>query len=179
MLIKDIVTEAQVPSIRQQIIRDVERHGPGEYFVRFTTVDRLGFSARQTFARSPDVDDPNFDVDYIGTGRGRRALWFYPLSFYLKSKDAYASTSPYVWLVRLKPDAWLQPVGSGDKKIQPAPAGKQRVGILRKSMTPAAIFFRPGFDVIGRYYDYAGQHQRHGKVKGPPAPSLFDRIRGL
>lgn len=178
MLIKDIVNEASVPSIRQQIINDVQRHGSGEYFVRFTTVDRLGFSARQTFARSPDVDDPGFDIDYIGTGRGRRALWFYPLNFYLKSKDAYASKGPYVWLVKLKPDAWLQPVRSGDRQVQAAPYGQQRVGLLRKSMTPAAIFFQPGFDVVGRYYDYAGQHQRHGQVKGQPNKTWFDRIRG-
>jgi hypothetical protein len=41
-----------------------------------------------------------------------------------------------------------------------------------------AIFFEPAFDVVGRYYDYAGQHQRHGQVKGRPAPSFFDRVRG-
>ena len=62
--------------------------------------------------------------------------------------------------------------------MQPAPTGKQRVGILRASRPPAAIFFTHGYDVIGRYYDYAKRHQRHGEVKGPPEPTWFDRIRG-
>jgi hypothetical protein len=49
---------------------------------------------------------------------------------------------------------------------------------MRYSNPPAAIFFTHGYDVIGRYYDYAKQHQRHGDVKGRPEPSFFDRIRG-
>lgn len=176
----DIIQEAKVPSIRDQIIADVKKNGgnPNEYFVRFTSVDRLGYSAKQPFARSPDVDDPKFSPDYIGSGRGRRALWFYPLKYYLKSKDAYATENPYVFLVRIRPDAWLQTVNDKTSKIEPAPAGKKRVGLLRKSsLMPAAIFFAPAFDVVGRYYDYAGQHRRHGEVKGPPPRSFFDRIR--
>lgn len=181
MRISEILTEAQVPSIRLQILADVEKHGgsPDEYFVRFTDSDKLGFSAQQLFGKTPDVDDPKFDVDYIGTGQGRRALWFYPLSTYLKaSSDVYATNQPYVWLVRLKPTAWLQKVKRGTNQVEPAPEGKQRVGILRMSDPPAAIFFTYGFDVVGRYYDYAGQHQRHGQVKGKPSPSFFDRVRG-
>ena len=164
-------------SIKDQILADVRRHGPGEYFVRSTAVDRLGFSARQLFGRSPDMDDPAFDVDYIGAGKGRPALWFYPLKEYLKSQDLYANENPYVWLVKLKPTAWLQPARRGAKGVSPAPQGKQRVGIMRMSDSPAAIFFTPAFDVVGRYYDYSGQHRRHGKVKGAPAPSFFDRVR--
>lgn len=182
MRLIEFVAEARVPSVRDQIRADVKKHGPGDYFVRFTSVDRLGYSAKQPFARSPDVDDPNFSADYIGAGKGRRALWFYPLNFYLKSKDAYASENPYVFLVKLKPTAWLQPVNDQTKAVEPAPAGKKRVGLLRaSSLIPAAIFFEPAFDVVGRYYDYAGQHQRHGQVKGPgarPKPSFFDRVRG-
>ena len=90
----------------------------------------------------------------------------------------YASEQPYAWLVRLKPDAWLQTVKSSNTKLEEPPEGKRRVGILRMSRPPAAIFFEPAFDVIGRYYDYAGQHKRHGEVKGPPPPTLFQRIRG-
>jgi len=174
-------TEAKVPSVRDQIIADVKKHGgsPDEYFVRFTSSDKLGFSARQWFGKTPDVDHPEFDVDYIGSGKGRRALWFYPLSVYLNAqKHVYGSEQPTVWLVKLKPDAWLQPVSAGDKEIQPAPAGKQRVGIMRMSKPPAAIFFTYGFDVVGKYYDYAMMHKRHGEVKGAPKPSWFDRVRG-
>lgn len=180
MFINDLF-EAKVPSVRDQIIADVKKHGgsPDDYFVRFTGLSKLGFSGRQWFGHTPDVDHPKFDVDYIGHGVGRRALWFYPLTTYLnKSNTVYASEQPYVWLVKLKPNAWLQSVRRGDKKIQNAPDGKQRVGILRMSQPPAAIFFTHGYDIIGEYYDYAGQHKRHGEVKGPPRPTWFDRIRG-
>lgn len=165
-------------SIKDQILADVRKNGPGEYFVRSTAVDKLGYSARQLFGRSPDMDDPAFDVDYIGSGKGRPALWFYPLKEYLKSQDLYANENPYVWLVKLKPTAWLQPARRGTKGVSPAPQGKQRVGIMRMSDSPAAIFFEPAFDVVGKYYDYGGQHQRHGQVKGAPPPSFFDRVRG-
>lgn len=181
MRVQEVLTEAKVAPVRDQIIADVKKHGgsPDEYFVRFTDRDKLGFSGRQWFGKTPDVDHPKFDVDYIGHGVGRRALWFYPLSVYLDQKSSpYASEQPYVWLVRLKPDAWLQTVEPGDRTIEKPPQGKQRVGMLRQSRPPAAIFFSHGFDVIGRYYDYAGQHRRHGEVKGRPAPTWFDRIRG-
>ena len=181
MRLWDIISEARVPPVRDQILADVKRTGgsPSEYFVRFTDQDRLGFSARQRFSHTPDVDDPEFDVDQIGRRQGRRALWFYPLATYLKAdQETYAADSPYVWLVRLRDDAWLQPVRRGDRAVKAAPAGKQRVGMLRYSTPPAAIFFEPAYDVIGRYYDFGAQHQRHGQVKGPPPPTWFDRIRG-
>jgi hypothetical protein len=31
---------------------------------------------------------------------------------------------------------------------------------------------------VGKYYDYAGNHKRHGLVKGKPEPTLFQKIRG-
>ena len=182
MRIVEILSESKVPSVRDQIINDIKKHGGdiNDYFVRFTDTDKLGFSAKQGFGKTPDVDHPKFSVDYIGQGVGRRALWFYPASFYLNNKfGAYATDQPYAWLVKLKPNAWLQTVKSGDKEVVQAPDGKQRVGILRLSKPPAAIFFMPSFDLVGRYYDYAGQHKRHGEVKGKPAPSFFDKIRGL
>ena len=173
----EIIVEAKT-GIRDQIVRDVRRNGPGEYFVRFTRLDQLGFSAKQRFGRSPDLDDPKFSVDYIGAGKGRPALWFYPLKEYLDADELFASQHPYVWLVKLKPTAWLQPVDDKTKGIAPAPQGKQRVGIMRLSRPPAAIFFAHGFDLVGKYYDYAGQHTRHGEVKGAPKSSFFDRVRG-
>jgi hypothetical protein len=90
----------------------------------------------------------------------------------------FASDKPWIWLVKLRPNAWLQTVKSGDNVVEPAPQGMQRVGMLRMSQPPAAIFFAPGYDVIGKYYDYARQHQRHGQVKGPQKSSWFDRVRG-
>ena len=71
MRINDIIVEARI-SIRDQILADVKKHGPGDYFVRFTGVDRVGFSPRQFFGRTPDVDDPRFSVDYIGQKHGRQ-----------------------------------------------------------------------------------------------------------
>jgi hypothetical protein len=178
MRAQEFVIEARVPSVSDQIRADVKKNGPGNYFVRVTAVDKLGFSARQKFGRSPDMDDPKFDVDYIGAGQGRPALWFYPVNEYLNAENLYATESPYVWLVKLKDTAWLQPARRGASGVANPPQGKQRVGIMRYSNPPAAIFFEPGFDIIGRYYDYAGQHKRHGEVKGAPKPSWFDRVRG-
>lgn len=183
MRVHELFTEAKVPSIRNQIIADVKKHGGSadQYFVRFTDTDKLGYSAHQTFGHFPDVDDPDFDVDRIKTqSKGRRVLWFYPLNTYLKVRDdVYGRDFAYAWLVKLKPGAWLQIVKRGDNQVKSAPAGKERVGIIRMSEPPAALFFKPGYDLIGRYYDYAGQHRRHGEVKGPPAPSFFDRVRGI
>lgn len=179
MFIAEIITEARLP-VRDQIIAAVQKDGGNikNYYVRFTSVDQLGFSARQTFGRSPDIDNPLFSVDYIGTGQGRPALWFYPLSYYLKNKNMFASENPYVWLVRIKDTAWLQPVDKNTKKKKPAPAGKERVGLLRLTNVPAAIFFKPAYDLVGKFYDYQQQHQRHGQVKGAPKPNFFDRVRG-
>ena len=181
MRAQEFLFEAKVPSVRDQIIADIKKHGGdiSEYFVRFTDQDKLGFSDRQTFKRTPDLDHPKFDFDALGQNVGRRSLWFYPATYYLNDKyGTYATDLPYVWLVRLKPDAWLQTVDQRTKNFEPAPPGKQRVGIIRLTRPPAAIFFTYGFDIVGRYYDYAGQHRRHGEVKGKPAASWFDRIRG-
>ena len=177
----EFVTEAQVPPVREQIIADIKKHGGdvSEYFVRFTNTEKLGFSDRQTFKRTPDLDNPHFDFDALGQNVGRRSLWFYPATYYLNDKyGTYATDQPYVWLVKLKPNAWLQTVDQRTKSLEPAPSGKERVGIIRLTRPPAAIFFTYGFDVIGQYYNYAEQHRRHGQVKGAPAPSWFDRIRG-
>ena len=182
----DFMTERKVASIRGQIQDAVRQHGgdPADYFVRFTEVDKIGFSDRQNFKRHVDVDDPEFTVSGLGTasrGGGRRALWFYPLREYLRqsSQDQYAMNFPYVWLVKIRPDAWLQPIGHRDpREVNPAPAGRRRVGILKGGLNPQAVFFEPAFDVVDRYYDYAGQHQRHGRVQGRPEPTFFDRVRG-
>jgi hypothetical protein len=175
----EFVAEAKV-SVKDQIRADVTKHGGRleEYFVRFTGVDRVGFSANQVFGRSPDVDNPKFSATYIGSGVGRPALWFYPLKTYLNDRELYAADKPYVWLVRIQPNAWLQPVGHDTKDIESAPPGRERVGLMKNVTPPAAIFFKPAFDVVGRYYDYAMMHQPHGQVKGAPPPSLFQRIRG-
>jgi len=168
-------------SINDQIIADVKKHGGdmNDYFVRYTSVDKLGYSAKQWFNRTPDVDHPNFDVDSIGYKNGRLALWFYPLKTALDTKRmVYASEQPHIWLVKLKPNAWLQTVKRGDTKVEQPPQGKERVGILRMSSPPAAIFFKPAFEIIGKYYNYKLLHKKHGERKGPPPPTLFQRIRG-
>jgi hypothetical protein len=183
----EFIVEGRGPNIRGQIQDAVRQHGgdPRDYFVRFTDVDKIGFSDRQKFKRHVEIDDPNFSVSSLGTssrGGGRRALWFYPLRTYLSmmSQGEYAMEFPYVWLVKKRPDAWLQPIGHRDpREVKDAPAGQRRVGILKGGLTPQAVFFEPAFDVVDRFYDYAGQHQRHGEVKGRPELTFFDRVRGI
>jgi hypothetical protein len=181
MKITDIIVEAKV-SVRDQIIAAVKKDGGkvDDYFVRFTDVDQLGYSARQKFGRTVDVDDPSFDPDYIGANKGKPALWFYPLKYYLSQKDSYATDKPYIWVVKLKPDAWLQPANYKTTEKEPAPAGKQRVGFLRKTSVPAAIFFQPGYELVAKIYDYGSQHQRHGQVRGAPKkPGLLSKVLGM
>lgn len=162
------ITEAK-ESIKDQIEKAIFLDGGNidDYFVRHADIDKLGYSANQAFGRSPDIDDENFDIDFIGVGVGNPALWFYPLRYYLKANDPYASNKPHVWLVKLKPNAWLQPVDKNTKNKVEAPQGKERVGLLRKSTVPSAVFFKPGFEVVDKFYDYGSQHKRHGEVKGP------------
>ena len=166
---EDGIVEAK-ESIKDQLEKAYIQDGGSidEYFVRSSKVDKLGFSPKQIFARSPDLDHPEYDISYIGTGKGSPALWFYPLSYYLKSPEVFTKGYPYIWLVKLKPDAWLQPVDKFTKTKQDAPKGMERVGILRKALTPSAIFFKPAFDVVDKFYDYGSQHNRHGEVKGAP-----------
>ena len=176
------LTEAKV-SVKDQLINKVKQDGgrPEEYFVRFTDIDKLGFSAKQKFGRSVDIDHPDYYPDYIGSGKGNPALWFYPLKTYMSDDDLYAIEKPYVWLVRLKPNAWLQPVDRSTTNKLEAPQGKERVGMMKNIRPfPAAIFFKQGFDVVDKFYDYGSQHKRHGEVKGPSKekPSFFDRVRG-
>ena len=163
-------------SVKDQIEKAYIQDGGSidEYYVRSASVDKLGYSAKQTFGRSPDIGDDNFSVDYIGYGKGKPALWFYPLSYYLKrvADVAYGNDMPHVWLVRIKPNAWLQPVSNNNVTKQDAPKGKERVGLLRKSAVPAAIFFKPGFDVVDKFYDYGSQHKRHGEVKGAAVETI-------
>ena len=158
-------------SIKDQIEKAVIVDGGSidDYFVRHTGIDKLGYSSNQSFGRSPDIDHPSYSIDYIGRNKGSPALWFYPLRYYLQADAPYAADNPYVWLVKLKPNAWLQPVDDSTTAKQDAPNGKERVGILRKTkLSPSAIFFKPGFDVVDRFYDYGSQHKRHGEVKGAP-----------
>ena len=156
-------------SIKDQLEKAYLQDGGNidDYFVRSSAVDKLGFSPKQIFARSPDLDHPEYDISYIGTGKGSPALWFYPLKYYLKSAEVFTKGYPYIWLVKLKPNAWLQPVDRFTKTKQEAPEGLERVGILRKALTPSAIFFKPAFDVVDKFFDYGIQHKRHGQVKGP------------
>ena len=168
-------------SIRDKLLQDFKKSGGNvnDYFVRFTDIDKLGYSAKQTFGKSPDIDDPKFDIDYIGTKQGKPALWFYPLKYFLNQKELYATEKPYIYLVKLKNDAWLQPANRKTTQIEPAPNGKTRVGLLRLTDPPAAIFFQPGFDVISKHINYAGSHKKHGLVKGRQVsnPTFFQKIR--
>jgi hypothetical protein len=172
MRFSEILLEGQ-PPIKDRIIDAIKKDGGNinDYFIRFSDIDQLGYSGKQTFGKTPDVDDPKFTVDYIGALKGKRALWFYPAKFLLSSKELFRTEAPYVFIVKLKPNAWLQTVKRGDKKIIDAPPGKERVGMIRMSDTPAAIFFKPGYQLVSRLVNYKALHKYHGFVKGPPPKS--------
>lgn len=150
MRIQDLIEERA--SVRQTI-ENMATMLPGsldEYFVRFTDQDKIGFSSRQHFGRTPDVDDPDYDPLSLPRPHGRPALWFYPLRTYLRGGDLFASQHPYTWLVRIRPDAWLQRVGREEKTD--VPPGKTRVGMLKTDQgVPMAIFFKAAFDVVDRW----------------------------
>ena len=175
MRFTEILTEGQ-PPIKDRIRDAIKQDGGNinDYYIRFSDVDQLGYSGKQIFGRTPDVDDPKFSVDYIGALKGKRALWFYPAKYFLSSKEAYRGDQPYVFIVKLKPNAWLQTVKRGDKKVIDAPEGKERVGMLRMSDTPAAIFFKPGYQLVSKLVNYKVLHKDHGLVKGPP--TMFQKI---
>jgi len=156
------ISEAQDARTEIENMATILPGSPDEYFVRFTDQDKLGFSARQHFGRTPDIDDPGYDPLALPRPSGRPALWFYPLRTYLRGGDLFASQHPYTWLVRLRPDAWLQQVGREEKTD--VPRGKTRVGMIRRDQgVPMAIFFRPGFDVVDRWYDYGKTHKQKPK----------------
>ena len=149
MIIKEIITERATARDEIENVSVMLPGSPDEYFIRFTDQDKIGFSARQHFGRTPDVDNPDFDPLGLPRPAGRPALWFYPLRTYLRNRDLFASEKPYTWLVRLRPDAWLQRLGQDDRT---PPAGKTRVGMIRRDQgLPIAIFFRPAFDVVDRW----------------------------
>lgn len=152
MRVKELIAERVDPKAEIENMSVVLPGNSDEYFVRFTDQDKLGFSQRQHFGRTADVGDADFDpYDLSWKPGGRPALWFYPLQTYLRNKDLYATNMPYVWLVRIKPGAWLQPI-SGQPVKQDAPPGKKRVGILSKKQgLPMAVFFLPAFDVVDRW----------------------------
>lgn len=157
----DFLTESV--NIKKEIMQSVKKHGgnTSDYFIRLTDQDKLGYSSKQHFGRTHDVGDPDYDPYALPRGQGRPALWFYPLDIFIKSNDIYAGDHPYVWLVRLKSTAWLQPVDYKTTQQQSAPKGKQRVGILTNtSGVLSAVFFKPGFDIIDRWYDYGKMHKR-------------------
>lgn len=162
MRAQEFVSEAQDARTEIENMATILPGSPDEYFVRFTDQDKLGFSARQHFGRTPDIDDPGYDPLALPRPSGRPALWFYPLQTYLRGGDLFASQHPYTWLVRLRPDAWLQRVGREDRTD--APQGKTRVGMIRRDQgVPMAIFFRPGFDVVDRWYNYGKTHKQKPK----------------
>lgn len=157
MRVKDLITERVDPGAEIQNMSVILPGSLDEYFVRFTDQDKLGFSQKQHFGRTPDVGDDDYDPHALPNRQGRPALWFYPLKYYLRQKDLYATNMPYVWLVRIKPNAWLQPV-AGQTVKKDAPQGKQRVGMLTKDQgIPMAIFFRPAFDVVDRWSTAGGK----------------------
>jgi hypothetical protein len=61
----------------------------------------------------------------------------------------------FTFLIKLKPDAWLQPIDLLNKAranlvgIKP-PAGKRRVGQYNAN-SKIAVLFEPAFDIVGKW----------------------------
>ena len=49
--------------------------------------------------------------------------------------------------------------------------------MLRMSEPPAAIFFRPGYELVSKLVNYKALHKDHGFVKGPPPKSILQKIK--
>jgi hypothetical protein len=58
------------------MLADVKKDGGNikDYFVRSSYVDRLGYSTRQTFGYSLDVDDPTFQLTTSAAARVDRIM---------------------------------------------------------------------------------------------------------
>lgn len=147
-----------------------------DYFVRFTDVDKLGYSAQQDFGRMPDIGDADWNPDALPKKKGHPALWFYPASYYLKHKDLFADSRPYVWLVKRRDNAYLQPTQGATRPE--VPPGMIRAGLMHKeSGVPVAVFFRPEFDVVDRWHEPHPVKENFAdkKVKGKSRPGRVKR----
>ena len=159
---------------RDAIENIVSMGNADDYFVRFTDVDKLGYSAKQDFGRTPDIGSADYDPDALPHKTGRPALWFYPAKYYLQNQNLFASNKPYVWLVKKRPNAYLQPTSKATKPE--APKGMTRAGLMHKeSGVPVAIFFRPEFDVVDRWHEPKRVQENFADGKKPGRKGLAKR----
>lgn len=169
----------------QQVDAIIKKHGGtiNDYWINSSAVDHLGFYGGNKKHPIPWRTRPGqaFDVPtkpfqqqrkyrsaeyatigtatYSGTGprNVKYGLWFMPLKAALPSlNDAtYTYLRNFVFLVKLKDDAWLQPVDPmGTTRanligINP-PAGKHKVGQFNRD-TNIAVLFEPAFNIVGKW----------------------------
>lgn len=172
-------------TFRQEIMAIVDRHGGelDRYWISSSLVDRLGFYGGDSSHPRPEVTRPGRALvvptrafsgqirfhspeyatyggaDYTGIGKPQESygVWFMPLtkSLELLERGQYPYLRNYLFLVKQRDTAWLQPVNSLQRLranivgISP-PRGQEKVGQYNPS-TGIAVFFRPAYDVVGRW----------------------------
>jgi hypothetical protein len=168
-----------------QITHIINKHGGtiNDYLIHNSSVNRIGFyggTPRNPDAKSwekdtrpmsaPVVSDKPFSKQFTGYSTPERGglgpagserkygTWFTPLNKainVIKSKESLPFSNTYVFLVKLKPNAWLQPVDTlsriktnlvGSKP----PSGKERVGQYSSS-SGIAVLFKSAYDVVGTW----------------------------
>jgi len=176
---------AQNPRIpvSQQVKNIMAKHGGtiADYWIHNSAVDHLGFYGGDKNAQSADgwsqparpmkapvVPGQAFSgqLKYGAAERGYQApkdaekrygLWFSPLGPNLAHMDGgiLPFANKFTFLIKLKPDAWLQPIDLLNKAranlvgIKP-PAGKHRVGQYNAN-SKIAVLFEPAFDIVGKW----------------------------
>lgn len=171
--------------ISTQIQQIIQKNGGtiDDYWVSSTTVDRLGFYGGSNRGTNPEVTRPGkAPVVPTKAFQGQRkyrapeyatyaqpldtqpkdtktqyGLWFMPLKSAIKGLTVgrYPYMREYLFLVKLKDDAWLQPVNTLQKLkanlvgIKPPP-GKRKVGQYNSSSN-IAVLFEPAFNIVGKW----------------------------
>jgi hypothetical protein len=169
--------------VSQQVKNIIAKHGGtvNDYWIHNSAVDHLGFfggdknaKPANDWARSPMpmkapvVPGQAFSgqLKYGAAERGFQApkdaeqkygLWFSPLGPNLQHMDGgvLPFANKFTFLVKLNPDAWLQPINLAQKVranligINP-PAGKRRVGQYNPN-TKIAVLFDTAFKIVGKW----------------------------
>jgi len=198
--------------LRQQILQIIQKNGGtiDDYWVSSTTVDHLGFYGGDSHHPQPEKTRPGraFDVpmgafqdqrkysspEYATYGgaaywgdkptQQRYGLWFMPLKKVFKQLEMgqYPYLRNFLFLVRLRDTAWLQPVDNWQKLraavvgIRP-PSGKSKVGQYNPESN-IAVFFKPAYQIVGKWTRAEIENSaRRAQIGGPEAQKRVGQER--